>query len=58
MKEKTWREEETLFSPTETESHAARAGAMGSPWCRDEDWDAQVKPECEPERFLGYFGEM
>lgn len=55
MKEKTWREEETLFSPTETESHMARAGVMGSPWCRDEDWDAQVKPECEPERFLGYF---
>lgn len=59
--EKTWREEEKVVSPLETDGYTACCGdvipmvqsPLQSWW--DKDCDTRMKPAREPERFLGYF---
>lgn len=59
MNEKTWREEEKLVSPLETDGYTACCGdvipmvqsPLQSWW--DKDCDTRMKPAREPERFLG-----
>lgn len=59
--DKTWREEEKVVSPLETDSYTACCGdvipvvQLPLQWWWDKDCDTRMKPAREPERFLGYF---